>query len=114
MVFNIIIDRFQQFRGSFHNYVCICTLLPHLILSQVQSLKSNQDNICCCTSPFLLPILCEVLIGLSACQEHQMSVTWVSGNSRASGHFGSEGIASGAVVSVAVFGGHHPNLPLCL
>ena len=34
MVFDIITNRFQQFRGVFHNYVCISTLLPHWILSQ--------------------------------------------------------------------------------
>ena len=42
-----------------------------------------------------------------------MSVTWISGNSGASGSFGSGGAASGAVVVAGTaFGGHHPNLPL--
>ena len=42
-----------------------------------------------------------------------MSVTWVSGNSGASGNFGSGGTASGAVVAAeSASGGHCPNLPL--
>ena len=54
-----------------------------------------------------------LLIGLTTCQVHQMSVTWISGNFGASGNFGSGGIASGAVVTVGTASdGHHPNLPL--
>ena len=42
-----------------------------------------------------------------------MSVTWVSGNSGASGNFGSRDAASGVVVAAGTAsGGHCPNLPL--
>ena len=47
MVFEVITIRFQHFKEVLHNYVHICTLLPHLILSRVQNLKSTQDHICC-------------------------------------------------------------------
>ena len=62
---------------------------------------------------FFFPSSVEFLIGLSTCQEHQMSVTWSNGNFVASGNFGSGGTASGADVAVGTaLGGHHPSLLL--
>ena len=62
----------------------------------------------------------EFLIGLSTCQEHQMSVTMNAGRFGAfdnSGSGGIEDLTSGVVVAVYLehpaeiaFGGHHPSL----
>ena len=74
--------------------------------------KNSLNHICHWASPFLLPIVYEVSIGLDTNWKHQMIVNLIFGNSGVSGSLGSGGTASGAVATAS--GGCHPNLPLFL
>ena len=115
------VKRLQQFRWPFCICACICILHLHLIQSQVQSQRSNWDHIYHWVTPSFIPILYGVLISLSICQEHQMSVTrstWRFGAFDNSGSRHVEGLASGVVLAVYLehsaeiaFGGHCPSLP---